>query len=36
MSRISAEILKIIGERERCDTKCIVMRWSSSEVQLRL
>ena len=28
MSIISVEIMKIIDERERCDTKCVVMRWS--------
>ena len=32
---ISVEIMKIIHEREKCDTKCFVMRWSNSEVQLR-
>ena len=32
MPIISAEILKIIDERERCDTSCGVMKWSSSEV----
>ena len=31
MSLISLEILKIIDERERYDTRCVVMRWSSSE-----
>ena len=29
---ISVEILKIIDERERYDTSCDVIRWSSSEV----
>ena len=32
MSIISVEIMKIIDERERCDTKCVVTRWSNSEV----
>ena len=27
MSIINVEIMKIIDERERCDTKCVVMRW---------
>ena len=22
-------------EKERCDTRCVIMRWSNSEVQLR-
>ena len=22
------EIMKILDERERCDTRCVVMRWS--------
>ena len=35
MPLISAEILKIIDKRERCDAKCVVMRWSSSEVWIR-
>ena len=35
MPIISVEIMKIIDEREKCDTKCVVMRWSNSEVQLR-
>ena len=35
MPIISAEILKIIDERGRCDTRCVVMTWSSSEVWLR-
>ena len=31
---ISVEILKIIDEREKekCDARCVVMRWSNSEV----
>ena len=28
----SVEMLKIIDERERYNTRCVVMRWSSSEV----
>ena len=32
MSIISVEILKKIDEREGYDTRCAVMRWSSSEV----
>ena len=32
---ISVEILKIIDEKERCDTRCVEMRQSSSEVKLR-
>ena len=35
MAIISVEILKIINERESCDTRCVVMRWSSIEAQLR-
>ena len=30
MPIISVEIMKAIDERERCDTRCIVMRWSHS------
>ena len=32
MMIISVEILRTIDERERCDTRCVVMRWSNSEV----
>ena len=32
---ISVEIMKTIDERERCDTRCVVMRWSNGEVKLR-
>ena len=32
MPIISLEILKTIDEREGCDTRCVEMRWSSSEV----
>ena len=32
MSILSSKILKIIDERETCDTKCVAMRSSSSEV----
>ena len=28
----SVEIMKTIDEREICDTKCVVMRWSNNEV----
>ena len=35
MPTISVEIMKLMGERERCDTRCVVMRWSDSEVQLK-
>ena len=36
MPIIRVEIIKTIDERERCDTKCVAMRWSNREVQLRL
>ena len=29
---ISVDIMEIIEERKRCDTKCVVMRWSDSQV----
>ena len=29
---ISIEVMKIIDERERCDTRCIVMGWGNSKV----
>ena len=32
MPIISVEIMETIDERERCDTRCVVMRWSNSEV----
>ena len=32
MPIISVEIIKTIDERERCDTRCVVMGWSNSEV----
>ena len=32
MPIISAEILKIIDEREKFDIRYVVMRWSSSEM----
>ena len=35
MPIISAEIMKIIDERARCDLRCVVMRWSNSKVLLR-
>ena len=31
----SVEIMEIIDERERCDTRCVVIRWSNSKVLLR-
>ena len=35
MPIIRVEIMKIIDERERCDTRCVLMRWSNNEVKLR-
>ena len=35
MPMISIEIMKTIDGRERCDTTCVVMRWSNSNVSLR-
>ena len=32
MPIISVEIMRTIDERERCDTRCVVMRWSNNEV----
>ena len=32
MPIITVEVIKSIDERERCDTKCAVMRWSNSEM----
>ena len=32
MPIIIVEIMKTIDERERCDRKCVVMRWSDSEM----
>ena len=32
MPIISVEIVKTINARERCDTRCVVMRWSNSKV----
>ena len=32
MPIISVELMKIIDERQRCDTRCVVMRWSNREV----
>ena len=29
---ISVEIMIKIDERERCDTRCVVMRWGNSEL----
>ena len=31
MPIISVKIMKTIDERERCNTKCVLMRWSSSK-----
>ena len=35
MPTISVGITKIPDEREKCDTRCVLMKWSNSEVQLR-
>ena len=32
MPIISVEIIKTLDERERCDARFAVMRWSNSEV----
>ena len=32
MMIVSVEIMKIIDERERCDTSCVVMKSSNREV----
>ena len=32
MPIISIEKVKILDQRERCDTMCVVMWWSNSEV----
>ena len=32
MPIIRVEIMKIIDERKKCDTRCVVMRWSNTEV----
>ena len=32
MPIISVEIMKTIHEREKCNTKCVVTRWSNSTV----
>ena len=32
MPTISVEIMKIIDEGKKCDTSCVVMRWSNSKV----
>ena len=32
MPILSVEIMKTIDEKVRCDTKCVVMRWSKSVV----
>ena len=28
----SVEIMKTIDERERCDTRCVEMKWNNSEI----
>ena len=30
--KISVDIMKGIDERERCDTTCVIMRWSNRKV----
>ena len=35
MPIISVEIMKTIDERERCETRCVVVRWNNNEVWLR-
>ena len=35
MPIISSDILKIINEKESCNTRCVVMRWISSEVLIK-
>ena len=32
MPILSVDTMKIIDEREKCDTKCVIRRWSNSEV----
>ena len=32
MATISVETMKTIDDRVRCDTKCLLMRWSNSKV----
>ena len=32
MPIIRVEIMKIIDERERCDTRCAGVRWSNTEI----
>ena len=32
MPMISFVIMKAIVERERCDARCVVMRWSNGKV----
>ena len=31
MPIISVEIMKTIDERQRCDIRCVVIRWSNSK-----
>ena len=32
MPIVSVEIMKTIDKKERCDIRCVVMRWSNSKV----
>ena len=32
MAIISVEAMETIDEKERCDPRCVVMRWSNSKV----
>ena len=31
MPIISVKIMKTVDERQRCDTRCVIIRWSNSE-----
>ena len=31
MPMISVDIIKTIDEKERCDTKCVAIRWKNSK-----
>ena len=35
MSIMVSDIMKTIDENGRCYTRCVVMRWSNREVQLK-
>ena len=35
MPIICVEIMKTIGEREKCDASCVVMGWRNSEVYFK-